>query len=136
MVVFWGRLSDAPWAMIFANAIEPGGWASQSLREQWQSGALDHLARHPSQLYQAFMEGALLFLLLAWFSARPRPSGSVAGLFLAGYGLFRFIAEFFREPDGHIGFLAGGWLTMGMLLSLPMLLIGLLILFFAYRHRD
>ena len=112
----WGRLSDAPWAMIFPNAIQPGGWRSEELRAAWEAGALDHLARHPSQLYQALGEGLGLFLLLAVYSRRPRPTAAVSGLFLLGYGVFRFVAEFFREPDAHLGYLAGEWLTMGMLL--------------------
>ena len=64
----------------------------------------------------------------------PRPAGAVSGLFLVGYGAFRLAAEFFREPDAHIGFLGGGWLTMGMLLSLPMILAGASIMVFAYRR--
>ncbi len=130
----WGRYSDVPWAMVFANAIEPGGWRSAELREAWAEGALDHLARHPSQLYQAALEGVALFVILVWFSARPRPHGAVSGLFLAGYGCFRFVAEFFREPDAHIGYLAGEWLTMGMVLSLPMAAAGVLVMIWAYRH--
>lgn len=129
----WGRVSDVPWAMIFANAVQPGGWQSEELRAAWQSGALDSMARHPSQLYQALGEGLGLFLLLAVYSRLPRPAGAVSGLFLAGYGAFRFMAEFFREPDAHIGFLGGGWLTMGMLLSLPMVLAGVVIMIIAYR---
>jgi len=128
----WGRLSDAPWAMVFPNALEPGGWQSERLREAWASGALDHLARHPSQLYQAALEGLALFVVLAVYARRPRPAAAVSGLFLAGYGVFRFVAEFFREPDVHIGYLAGDWLTMGMLLSLPMVLAGVAIMAFAY----
>jgi phosphatidylglycerol:prolipoprotein diacylglycerol transferase len=131
----WGRLSDAPWAMIFANAIQPGGWQSAELRAAWEAGALDHLARHPSQLYQAFGEGLALFALLAVYSRRPRPTAAVAGLFLVGYGCFRLVAEFFREPDGHIGFISGDWLTMGMLLSLPMVLAGLVVMVIAYRRK-
>ncbi|MCU0990794.1 MAG: prolipoprotein diacylglyceryl transferase [Xanthomonadales bacterium] len=131
----WGRLSDAPWAMIFANAIQPGGWQSAELRAAWEAGALDHLARHPSQLYQAFGEGLALFALLAVYSRRPRPTAAVAGLFLVGYGCFRFAAEFFREPDGHIGFISGEWLTMGMVLSLPMVLAGLVVMVIAYRRQ-
>jgi phosphatidylglycerol:prolipoprotein diacylglycerol transferase len=130
----WGRISDVPWAMIFANAVQPGGWQSAELRLAWESGALDHLARHPSQLYQALGEGLGLFVLLALYSRHPRPTGAVSGLFLVGYGCFRFVAEFFREPDGHIGFLSGEWLTMGMVLSLPMVLAGLLIMIVAYRR--
>jgi phosphatidylglycerol:prolipoprotein diacylglycerol transferase len=130
----WGRISDAPWAMVFANAIQPGGWQSAELRAAWETGALDHLARHPSQLYQALGEGLALFLLLAVYSRKPRPSAAVSGLFLAGYGAFRFMAEFFREPDEHIGFLAGDWMTMGMLLSLPMVLAGIFMMIAAYRY--
>ena len=130
----WGRYSDVPWAMIFANSIEPGGWRSESLRQAWLDGSLDQFARHPSQLYQVLLEGAALFLLLAWFSRKPRPAAAVSGLFLAGYGMFRFVAEYFREPDSHIGFIAGGWLTMGMALSLPMILAGCLLLMMAYNR--
>jgi len=129
----WGRYSDAPWAMIFPNSLQPGGWQSAELEAAWRTGALDHLARHPSQLYQALGEGLGLFVLLAVFSRKPRPSAAVSGLFLFGYGCFRFVAEFFREPDGHIGFIAGEWLTMGMVLSLPMVFAGLVIMVFAYR---
>lgn len=132
----WGRISDAPWAMVFANAIQPGGWQSEEIRTAWMNGSLDHLARHPSQLYQAFGEGLLLFLLLAFYSRKPRPLAAVSGMFLAGYGCFRFVAEFFREPDSHIGYLVGDWLTMGMTLSLPMVAAGLIIMFYAYRHGN
>ncbi len=124
----WGRFSDLPWAMVFANAVQPGGWQSEALREAWSRGELDHLARHPSQLYQAGMEGILFAIVLLWYSAKPRPSASIAGLFLVGYGVFRVVAEYFREPDAHIGYLAGGWLTMGMVLSLPMILAGLVMM--------
>ena len=132
----WGRLSDQPWAMIFPNAIQPGGWQSAELRAAWETGALDHLARHPSQLYQALGEGLGLFLLLAVYSRRPRPAAAVPGLFLVRYGGFRFVAEFFREPDAHLGYLAGGWLTMGMVLSLPMVLAGIVVMLAAYRYGN
>ena len=131
----WGRLTDVPWAMIFANAVQPGGWQSAELHAAWESGALDHLARHPSQLYQALGEGFALFVLLAIYSRAPRPTAAVSGLFLIAYGSFRFVAEFFREPDVHIGFIGGEWLTMGMLLSLPMVAAGIAIMFFAYRNQ-
>jgi len=130
----WGRLSDGPWAMIFANSIQAGGWQSAEIETAWKSGALDHLARHPSQLYQALGEGLGLYLLLAFYSRRPRPAAAVSGLFLIGYGCARFVAEFFREPDEHIGFMAGGWLTMGMVLSLPMVAVGIVIMVVAYRR--
>ncbi|MBT8058604.1 MAG: prolipoprotein diacylglyceryl transferase [Gammaproteobacteria bacterium] len=131
----WGRISDVPWAMVFANAVQPQGWQSAELRAAWAAGALDHLARHPSQLYQAFGEGLALFVVLAVYSRRPRPKAAVSGLFLVGYGAFRTVAEFFREPDVHIGFVGGQWLTMGMLLSIPMVLAGIIIMLIAYRAR-
>ena len=112
----WGRHSDAPWAMVFAHA--------------------GPLPRHPSQLYEAFLEGLVLFLLLWFYSAKPRPRMAVSGLFLAGYGAARTVVEFAREPDAHLGYLAGGWLTMGMLLSLPMVLAGALLMGLAYRGQN
>lgn len=130
----WGRLTDVPWAMIFAKStgFRPGETAA--LNEAWRSGALDHLARHPSQLYQAGMEGLALFFILMWYSRKPRPRAAVSGLFLLGYGVFRLIAEFFRQPDEHLGFLAMQWLTMGMLLSLPMIAAGMIIMRFAHIY--
>ena len=107
----WGRPTDVPWAMVFPM--------------------VDNLPRHPSQLYQCALEGVLLFILLWWYSAKTRPRGAVSGLFLIGYGGFRFIIEYFREPDSFLGFLALGW-TMGQWLSVPMMLIGLLLLISAY----
>ena len=108
----WGRLSDAPWAVIFPEA--------------------GPFARHPSQLYEAGLEGIVLLAVLAIaiyrFGALKRP-GLVTGLFVAGYALSRITVEFFREPDPQLGYLFGGWLTMGMLLSLPMLLVGLWAIF-------
>ena len=104
-----------------------------ALKEAWRSGALDHMARHPSQLYQAGLEGLMLFVILMWFSRKPRPAAAISGLFLAGYGVFRLFVEFFRQPDEHLGFLAMHWLTMGMLLSLPMIVAGAIIMFFAYK---
>lgn len=114
----WGRQADpatVPWAMIFPA--DPSG-----------------LTRHPSQLYQAGLEGLLLFLIVYSFSRRARPEWSVSGVFMVGYGCFRFIVEFFRQPDGHIGFDAFGWLTRGQLLSLPMIVAGLLLIVYAYRR--
>ena len=131
----WGRLTDAPWGMIFPSAIEYGGRGSQALREAYMAGVLNDQARHPSQLYQAGLEGLLLFVLLWWYSAKPRPRMAVTGWFLVGYSVLRSFAEFFRAPDAHIGFLAGGWLTMGQLLSLPLLLLGAGLVIVAYRNR-
>ena len=102
----WGRAADPslPWAMVFP-----------------QSGAT--FARHPSQLYQVALEGLLLFVLLWWFARRPRPLGQVSAAFLVGYGVFRFIAEYFREPDAFLGTLALG-MTMGQWLCMPMVVAG------------
>ncbi len=110
----WGRPSDVPWAMVYPP--------------------LGSTPRHPSQLYELALEGVALFALVWWFSARPRAAGSVTGLFLAGYGAARFIVEFFRMPDAHLGFLALGWVTMGQLLSLPMIAVGVGLLWWAYRR--
>jgi phosphatidylglycerol:prolipoprotein diacylglycerol transferase len=109
----WGRPTDGPWAMVFPQ--------------------VDSLARHPSQLYQFALEGVLLFLILWWYSSRRRPMGATSGLFLLGYGGMRFVAEYAREPDGFLGFLPLG-LTMGQWLSLPMMLAGLWLFAWAYRH--
>ncbi len=113
----WGRLADPalPWAMVFPL-----------------SG--DFLPRHPSQLYQAGLEGLALFLVLWIFSARPRPRGAVSGLFLVGYGLFRFVAEYFRHPDDGI-FGLSETVSMGQWLSLPMIFGGIVMLVWAYRRR-
>jgi phosphatidylglycerol:prolipoprotein diacylglycerol transferase len=93
------------------------------------------VVRHPSQLYEAALEGLLLFAVLWWFTSRPRPRLAPSGLFLIIYGLARSLIEFVRVPDEHIGYLAGGWLTEGQLLSLPMILAGAAMLAWAYRTR-
>lgn len=131
----WGRPTDVPWAVIFPESIERGGRTSEALYQQYLTGALDPLARHPSQIYQALLEGLALFVILWLYSSRPRPVGAAGGLFLVGYGVFRSVAELFREPDAHIGFIAFEWLTMGQLLSVPMVLAGLALMIFAYRRR-
>lgn len=133
----WGRLSDVPWAVIFPASLPAGAVPDPSpdgLRAAWEAGLLDVFARHPSQLYHAALEGIALFTLLMIFAAKPRPLGMVSGLFLVGYGSFRFLVEFFREPDAHLGYLVGEWLTMGMLLSLPMVAIGIAFMVIAQRR--
>jgi phosphatidylglycerol:prolipoprotein diacylglycerol transferase len=112
----WGKPTDAAWGMVFRTAP-------------------DSLARHPSQLYQFALEGVVLFVILWWFSARPRPRMAVSGLFLAVYGAFRFMVEFVRQPDPQLGYLAFDWLTMGQVLSLPMVLAGATLMFIAYRRN-
>lgn len=112
----WGRATEMSWGMVF-----PGDTLQ--------------LVRHPSQLYQSLLEGLMLFAVLWWFSSRARPRGAVGGLFVAGYGVARIIGEFFREPDAHIGFVGGNWLTMGMLLSVPMVLFGIGLMIWAYKTQ-
>lgn len=111
----WGGPSDLPWAMIFPDPAAGG------------------VPRHPSQLYEAFLEGLLLFIILWWFSKSKRPVKAISGLFLIGYGVFRFLVEFIRIPDQQLGYLAFNWLTMGQLLSLPMIIFGAILIYLAYR---
>ena len=112
----WGRASDVSWAMIFPR--DPS-----------------QLARHPSQLYQFMLEGVVLFSILWWFSSKPRPRMAVSGMFLLIYGMARFIVEFFREPDAQLGFIAFDWLTMGQLLSTPMIILGVLMVIWGYQKH-
>ncbi len=91
---------------------------------------------HPSQLYEATLEGFVLFAIVWWFSSRPRPYMAVSGLFLTLYGIFRFYIEFYRVPDEHIGYLAMDWVTMGQVLSAPMIIIGATMLVMAYRSQN
>ena len=110
----YGRVTDVPWGMVFPHAgPEP---------------------RHPNQLYQFFCEGVLLFVLIWWFSSKPRPRMTVSGLFVLAYGLYRFGIEFVRQPDAHLGFVAADWLTMGQLLSLPMIIAGAAMMIIGFRR--
>lgn len=113
----WGRPSDLPWAMVFPDPAAGG------------------LPRHPSQLYEAFLEGIVLFAALWLYSRSPRPRGAVGGLFLLLYGCFRFLVEFTRQPDAHLGFVALDWLSMGQVLSLPMIAVGAWLLLRAGGNR-
>jgi phosphatidylglycerol:prolipoprotein diacylglycerol transferase len=106
----WGKPTEVPWAFV-----------------------VDGVPRHASQLYQAALEGIALFVILWFFSARNPPRMAVSGMFALGYGVFRFAMEFLRLPDAHIGYLAFGWLTMGQLLSLPLIALGAVLLWLAYR---
>ena len=110
----WGRVTDVPWAMVFPTG---GPWP-----------------RHPSQLYEFALEGVALFVILNVYIQKPRPMGAVSGLFLAGYGTFRFMVEYFREPDVHLGLFAGVF-SMGQLLSLPMVIVGALLMLWADRRH-
>jgi phosphatidylglycerol:prolipoprotein diacylglycerol transferase len=95
----------------------------------------DHIARHPSALYQALTEGLLLFLILWWYSSKPRPRMAVSAVFMFAYGCFRFTTEFFRTPDAQLGFIAFDWLTMGQLLSLPMIVFGIIVYWLAMKNN-
>jgi phosphatidylglycerol:prolipoprotein diacylglycerol transferase len=97
----WGKVTDVPWAIVYRG--QP---------------------RHPSQLYEAALEGLLLFLVIFTYTRKPRPVMAASGLFLAGYGLSRIIVEFVRVPDVQLGYLAFGWVTMGQILSVPLVIAG------------
>lgn len=112
----WGRPTDQSWGVIFPRAG-------------------DMMARHPSQLYEFALEGVVLFTLLWFYSSKPRPKMAVSALFLILYGLFRSSVEFFRQPDVQLGFVALDWMTMGQLLSLPMVVLGGVLLVVAYRNN-
>ena len=112
----WGKASDLPWAMVFPT--DP-----------------QQLPRHPSQLYQFALEGLALFVILWLYTRKPRPTMAVSGLFAICYGSFRILVEFVRVPDAQLGYLAFGWLTMGQLLSLPMIAVGVLLMVLAYRRQ-
>lgn len=111
----WGKPGDVPWAIIFPGA--------------------DNLPRHPSQLYEALFEGLILFIVLWIYSGKPRKPGRVSGFFAVGYAIARIGVEFVRVPDAHLGYLALGWLTMGQTLCMPLLIIGLWLLFRPVKYN-
>jgi len=106
----WGKPTDVPWGFMING---------QGL--------------HPSQLYEALLEGFVLFAILWWYSAKPRPYMAVSGLFLLLYGVFRFFVEFYRVPDAHLGYLALDWVTMGQILTVPMIVAGAIMMAMGYR---
>ncbi|MEG0991560.1 MAG: prolipoprotein diacylglyceryl transferase [Gordonibacter sp.] len=114
----WGAPTDLPWGVVFG-------------------GSAGMMPRHPSQLYEALLEGVILFLVLFLLSRKrpPRPQGTFLGVFLVLYGCFRFVIEFIREPDAQLGYIWGGWLTMGQLLSVPLILVGVGVLVYAVRMK-
>lgn len=128
----WGGITDAAWGMQVKCA-EHLNLCVNKLGLPADTELSPPL--HPSQLYEAVLEGLLLFLLLWWFSSKPRAVGAVSGLFLIGYGSMRFIVEFVRMPDAHIGYLWGDWFTMGQLLSTPMILAGIAFVIWANRTQ-
>jgi phosphatidylglycerol:prolipoprotein diacylglycerol transferase len=111
-----GRTTDVPWAMVFPQ--------------------VDSLPRHPSQLYEFFFEGVVMFSVLWWFSSKERPRFAVSGMFALLYGIFRFGVEFSRQPDAHLGFIAMHWMTMGQVLSVPLIVVGIVLLSKAYSPKS
>jgi len=112
----WGRQTDVPWAMVFPT---------DSLQ----------LPRHPSQLYEFFLEGVVLFIIMYFVTRKPRSLGLASGIFLIGYGVFRSIIEFYREPDAHLG-LYFSFISKGQILSIPMILAGMLIIYLGYLIQE
>ena len=114
----WGAVTDAPWGVVFG-------------------GAAGNMPRHPSQLYEALLEGVLLFIILYALSRKlpPRPRGTFLGVFLIVYGICRFLIEFVRQPDAQLGYLFGDWLTMGQVLSAPLIVAGVVVLVWAIKAK-
>lgn len=106
----WGKPTDVPWAF-----------------------NINGVGVHPSQLYEALLEGLVLFAILWWYSSKQRPYMAVSGMFLLFYGVFRFVVEFYRVPDAHLSYLALGWVTMGQVLSAPMIVLGAIMLFMSHK---
>ncbi len=129
----WGAPSAVPWAMQVPCRSNPGLCLDKL---ELPASAVLTPPLHPTQLYEAGLEGLVLFAGLWLYSRLPRPVMAVSGLFLLGYGAARFAVEFLRLPDAHLGYLAFGWLTMGQLLSLPMILFGILLIQRAYAKRS
>ena len=134
----WGKLTTLPWGMVFPHAVQEqpqyGGFNVAQLHQMWQTGALDAYARHPSQLYEFLLEGVVMFTVLWIYSMKPRRRYAVSGLFGLMYGIFRFAIEFVRMPDPQLGYLFGThWLTMGQVQSLPLIVIGLALLWMSRR---
>jgi phosphatidylglycerol:prolipoprotein diacylglycerol transferase len=127
----WGGPTTLPWGMRVPCDIADGLCGRLGL----PPGTAYSIPVHPNQLYELLLEGVVLFLILWLFSARGQPRMAVSGMFLICYGVFRFLIELVRLPDAHIGYLAFDWVTMGQILSTPMILFGMLLLFLAYRRK-
>lgn len=127
--LFAGRMGN------FINAELPGRVADPDLPWAFIYPHVDNLPRHPSSLYQGLSEGFLLFVIMWFFSMKPKPRAAVGGLFLLCYGSFRFTTEFFREPDVQLGFVAFGWMSQGQVLSTPMIIAGIGLMIWAYKKK-
>ena len=125
----WGRATGVPWGVQVPCARYPQECAGLPLDALWS------MPLHPSQLYEAVLEGLVLFLILWFYSAKPRPTMAVSAMFLFWYGLFRFYIEFYRVPDADFGYLAFGWVTMGQILSAPMVIAGVILFLMAQRRN-
>lgn len=130
----WGRVTTSPIGVLFPSSASADQLYATA-HPEWLSllSTYGVLPRHPSQLYEMLLEGVLLFIILNIFIRKPRPTGSVAGLFMLGYGIFRFIVEYFRQPDEQLG-LFFNVISMGQILSLPMVILGFIIMVWAYRR--
>ncbi len=130
----WGKYTGSGWGVVFRSGLpEPlRSTDMDTLRVLYEAGELDRYARHPSQLYEALLEGLVMFFVLWWFSAKPRARYAVSGMFALLYGVFRFAVEFVRMPDNGV-YVAFGWLTRGQILSLPLVVLGVLLLVMSRR---
>ena len=138
----WGKFTNAGWGVVFPHAPlqdVPAGlqtmqqlMSAAQIRQDYAAGLLDQYARHPSQLYEAALEGLVMFVVLWLYSMKPRPRYAVSGLFALLYGSFRFLVEFVRMPDNGV-YLAFDWFTRGQLLSLPLIALGIALLWLSRR---
>ena len=124
----WGRFTDKPWAMIFPDSLPQKYWnhSIEELQKLNQQGLLNEFARHPSPLYESILEGFITFIIVWVVSKKYKRAGVASGTFLICYGLSRFFVEFFRQPDENRGFVAFDWMTMGQVLTIPIIVFGLL----------
>ena len=124
----WGRLTDKSWGMIFPNSLPNHLWnlPIEKLNELNQQNLLIEFVRHPSALYEAFLEGLITFIIVWFVAKRFSRAGVVSGIFLLCYAASRFTVEFFREPDANRGFIAFDWMTMGQILTIPIFILGML----------
>ena len=129
----WGKYTHADWGVIYPRALDALGKSTADLQQMFIAGQLNREARHPSELYEFALEGVVMFAVLWLYSRKPRPRYAVSGLFALLYGVFRFAVEFVRIPDAQLGYLAFGWLTMGQVQSIPLVVVGIVLLWMSRR---